>query len=84
MRRVKVRKFQIYQEFNSIACYDLFFAQHSYWESLRACYDSLVTNGDVSGRYRISITLLGETMILQDDGDWAIALLKWGHVTFER
>lgn len=82
MRRIKVRKFQIYQEFNAIACYDLFFALHSYWSSLRDCYDSLVTNGDISGQYRVTIVLCDETLIVEDECGWALAFLKWGHISF--
>lgn len=82
MRRVKARKFQIYQEFKAITCHDLYFGHHSYWSSLRDCYDAMVTNGDVSGHYKVTITLEDETLVVEDEGDWAVALLKWIHVKF--
>lgn len=80
IRRVRVRRFNIYRDFGSIACYDRHFAAHSYWVSFRACYDALVTSGDLHGDYKVTIEFDGETLIVIDDGDWAIALLKWADV----
>ncbi len=79
-RRKAVRRFNIYREFNAIRCYDLFYAQPSYWETFRECYDALVTAGDLRGDYKVNITLENETMMVETESDWAIALLKWAHV----
>jgi hypothetical protein len=80
IRRTRVRRFMVYREFGAISCYDVHYARQSYWESFRVCYDALVTGGDLRGDYKVTITLGGETMIVENDGDWAIAFLKWPNV----
>lgn len=75
-----IRRFQIYRDFDLFACYDCYFGSHSYWETLRACYDQMVTSGDLRGDYMVTIKVADDTLIVADDADWVIAFLKWAHV----
>ena len=79
-RRVRVSRFRIYRDLGVIACHQISNNRQRYWESFRACYDALVTSGDLRGDYMVTIEFDGETLIVENDGDWAIALLKWPNV----